>query len=76
MALLIDRQHDGVIRRIDVEAHDIAQFGGELRVFGQLKLPDPRPSARQMMLIPIAAAMAAPSNGWRAGWSRGFPGNS
>jgi hypothetical protein len=38
LALLIDRQHDGVGRRIDVEADDVAQFVDELRVVGQLEL--------------------------------------
>jgi len=31
LALLVDGQHDGVGRRIDVEADDVAQFGDELR---------------------------------------------
>ena len=38
LALLVDREHDGMRRRIDVEPDDVAQLGGELRVVGQLEL--------------------------------------
>ncbi len=41
LALLIDRQHDGVRRRIDIEPDDIAQFVDELRIVRKLELPDP-----------------------------------
>ena len=40
LALLVDREDDGVGGRIDVEADDGAQFGGKLRVGGQLALLD------------------------------------
>ena len=39
LALLIDRQHDGVGRWIDVEPDDVVQFAGEARVVGQLEMP-------------------------------------
>ena len=39
LALLVNRQNDGMGWRIDVETHDIMQFGGKLRVAGQLELP-------------------------------------
>ena len=39
LALLVDRQHDGVGRRVDVEADDIAQLVNEQRVVGELELP-------------------------------------
>jgi len=39
LALLIDRQNDGVLRRIDIKADDIAQLGNELSVVRQLELP-------------------------------------
>ena len=39
LALLVDRQHDGVRRRIDVEADDVAQLVDELRIVGELELP-------------------------------------
>ena len=41
LALLIDRQYDGMVRRIDIEADDVAQLGDELRVIGQLELTHP-----------------------------------
>ncbi len=41
LALLVDREDDGVGRRIDIEADDVAQFGDELRVGGELELLDP-----------------------------------
>jgi hypothetical protein len=39
LAFLVHRQHDGMLRRIDVEADDVANLGGELRIVGQLELP-------------------------------------
>lgn len=39
LALLVDRQHDGMRRRIDIEPDHVAQFGDELRVGGELELP-------------------------------------
>jgi hypothetical protein len=41
LALLIDRQNDGVVWRTDIEPDDIAQLGDELRIIGQLELTDP-----------------------------------
>ena len=41
LALLIDRHDDGVVGRIDVEADDLVQFGGKLRIVGQLELTHP-----------------------------------
>ena len=41
LALLIDRQDNGVVGRIDVEADDLVQFGGKLRIVGQLELTHP-----------------------------------
>src|ERR1700720_4204519 len=40
-SLLIDRQDNGVVGRIDVEADDLVQFGGKLRIVGQLELAHP-----------------------------------
>ena len=40
LAFLIDRQHDGMLRWIDVEADDVADLGGEVWVVGKLELPD------------------------------------
>ena len=37
LALLVDREHDGVRRRIDVEPDDVAQLVGEVRVVGELE---------------------------------------
>ena len=39
LALLVDRQHDGVRRRIDIEPDHVAQLVDELRVVGELELP-------------------------------------
>jgi hypothetical protein len=52
LALFVDRQHDSMRRRIDVEADDLVQFGGELRIVGQLELV--RPVRLQAMLAPDA----------------------
>ena len=41
LALLIYRQNDGMVRRIDIEADDVAQLGDELRIIGQLELTHP-----------------------------------
>src|SRR5437763_7538486 len=41
LALLVDRQHDGMGRRIDIEPDNVVQLGGELRVGGQLELAHP-----------------------------------
>src|SRR5712672_413166 len=41
LALLIDRQDNGVVGRVDVEADDLVQFGGKLRIVGQLELAYP-----------------------------------
>lgn len=38
LALLIDRQHDGVSRQINIEADDVVQFVDELRIVGELEL--------------------------------------
>ena len=41
LALLIDRQDNSVVGRIDVEADDLVQFGGKPRIVGQLELAHP-----------------------------------
>ena len=41
LALLIDRQDNGVVGRIDIEADDLMQFGSKLRIVGELELADP-----------------------------------
>ena len=51
LALFVDRQDDGVRRRIDVEPDDVAQPVDELRVFGQLELAD------AVRLKPVRAPM-------------------
>ena len=38
LAFLVDRQHDGVRGRADIEADDIAKFGRKLRIVGKLEL--------------------------------------
>ena len=41
LRFLVDREHDGMGRRIDIKPDDVAQLGGELRVGGQLELAHP-----------------------------------
>jgi len=41
LALLIDRQDNGVVGRVDVEADNIVQLGRKLRIGGQLELAHP-----------------------------------
>jgi hypothetical protein len=41
LALLIDRQNDGMVRRIEIEADDVTQLGNKMRVIGQLELTHP-----------------------------------
>jgi hypothetical protein len=41
LALLVDRQHDGVCGRIDIEPDDVAQFVDETRIVGQLEPAHP-----------------------------------
>ena len=49
LALFVDRQDDGVGRRIDIEPDDVAQLVDERGVVGQLELPHP------MRLEPMGA---------------------
>ena len=41
LALLVDREHDGVRRRVDVEPDHVAQLRDELRIVRELELPHP-----------------------------------
>lgn len=41
LALLLHRQDNGVMRRIDIEAQDVTQLGGELRGVGQIEPAQP-----------------------------------
>src|SRR5258707_3224370 len=65
-SLLIGRQDNGVVGRIDVEADDLVQFGRKLRIVGQLELTHPvRLEARhirctELALIPTVFAIAEP----------------
>jgi hypothetical protein len=38
-AFLVEAEHDGARRRIDIEPDDMAQLGDELRVIRKLELP-------------------------------------
>src|SRR5450631_669455 len=40
-SLLVDRQHDGVGRRIDIEPDNVAQLGDEVWIVRELELPIP-----------------------------------
>jgi hypothetical protein len=71
LALFVHGKNDGVGRRIDIEAHDVAQLVHELRVIGQLEPATPmrlKAMAFQMRrtalaLMPVALAIACPSWG-------------
>ena len=41
LAFLVDRENHGVGERIDLEANDVLELGGEGRVFRQLELAHP-----------------------------------
>jgi hypothetical protein len=41
LALLVDREHDRVRRRVEIESDDVAQLRGERRVRRQLEAPHP-----------------------------------
>ena len=40
LALLVDRQHQGLVGRVEVKADDIHHLGGEVRIAGQLEAFD------------------------------------
>src|SRR6201998_886521 len=73
LAFLIDRENDGVVGRIDVEADDLFELGRELRIIRQLEPADQmRPQAmstpdplHRLTLIPAALPLAAPGQ-WLA----------
>ena len=68
LALFVDREDDGMRRRIDIEADHVAQLVDEFGILGELELPNAvgcSPCARQMRwteltLTRAASAMATP----------------
>src|SRR5580658_3974947 len=54
LALLVDREHEAVRRRVEVKADDIAQFGGKERVAAELE--DPLPMGSETMGVPDVLA--------------------
>jgi hypothetical protein len=66
LALLVDRQHHSMSRRIDVQPDDVLDLGGELGIGRQLEAADlmgsqaVRPQIRctELTLSPLARAMA------------------
>jgi len=60
LALLIDRQDNGMVGRIDVEADDLVQFSGKLRIVGQLELADPVRLEAMSTPYPLRRADADP----------------
>ena len=75
LALFVDRQHDGMGGRIDVEADDIAELLGELGVVGELECL--HPVRRQAVGLPDALHADRrrcrppwPSRGRSSAWSR------
>jgi transposase len=65
LALFVHRQHNGVLGRIDIEPHDVAQLLYELQIIGELELPD---------LVRLKA-MDAPDALDRAGADAASPGH-
>src|SRR5437773_2387802 len=59
LALLVDRENDGVGGRIDVEADDVPELRGELRVVRQLERPEPA--------LALARGLMSCDRGRRAG---------
>ena len=51
--LFIDAKHDRLLRRIEIEPHDVSEFGDEVRVFRQLEARDPM--RLQAVLMPDIA---------------------
>src|SRR5271154_993482 len=63
LALFVDRQHDGVGRRVDIEPDNVAQLGDEVRIVGELELSAPmrlEPCAFQMRRTVLALMPLAP----------------
>jgi hypothetical protein len=60
LALLIDGQDNGMVGRVDVEADDLVQFSGKLRIVGQLELTDPVRLEAMSTPYPLHRAHADP----------------
>jgi hypothetical protein len=69
LRFLIDRQHEAVGRRVEIQPDPVAQLGGKSRILRQLEAPHPvrqqavrRPDARctERSDTPVAAAIARP----------------
>ena len=74
LALLVDRQHDGMGRRVDIEPDDVAQLVDELRIVGELELP---PAVRlQAVRLPDAPHRAGADAGRLAPSCRRSSGSS
>jgi len=70
LALLVDREHDGVRRRVEIEPDHVAQLLDEPRIVGEFELPDP------VRLEPVGAPDAldrADADAGRLGHHRGGP---
>src|SRR3981081_3419288 len=61
LALLVNRQDNGVVGRIDVEADDLVQVGGKLGIFGQLELAHAVRLEAMSTPYPLHRADAAPA---------------
>ena len=60
LALLVDREHDRVRRRVHVEADHVAQLGDELGILGQLEGPHPVRDEPVRLPDPLHRAQADP----------------
>src|SRR3984893_8266127 len=58
LRLLIDRQHQRVLGRIDIEADDVLDLGGKLRIVGQLERSHPVRLEAVRRPDPLYAVMA------------------
>ena len=62
LAFLIDRENDGVVGRIDVEADDLFELGRELRIIRQLEPADQMRPQAMSTPDPLHRTDADPSN--------------
>src|SRR5215472_12920582 len=58
LALLIDRQHQRMLGRVDIEADNILNLSGKRGIVGQLELPDPMRLQTARCPDPLHAAEA------------------
>jgi hypothetical protein len=57
LGFFVDREHEAVRRRIEIEADHVAQLGGERRIGGQLEAPHPvrLEAVRRLFILELSA---------------------